>query len=55
MQMHRVPTDNFIVYCLIDEHVKTVTAVRIFYVDRDIEEIIGSNKQTKKVCRTLIE
>lgn len=44
MKMHQFPVDNFIVYYLVDDKVRTVTVARIFYDGRDIEEIINSNK-----------
>ena len=44
MKMHQFPIDNFIVYYLVDDKVRTVTVARIFYGGRDIEEIIDSKK-----------
>ena len=44
MKMHQFLVDNFIVYYLVDDKVRTVTVARIFYDGRDIEEIINSNK-----------
>ena len=44
MTMHQLPVDNFIVYYLVDDEQKVVTAVRVFYGGRDIEGIINSNK-----------
>ena len=44
MKMHQFLVDNFIVYYLVDDKVRTVTVARIFYGGRDIEEIINSNK-----------
>ena len=44
MKMHQFPVDNFIVYYLVDDKVRTVTVARIFYGGRDIEGIINSNK-----------
>ena len=41
MKMHQFPVDNFIVYYLVDEAKKMVTAVRIVYGGRDIEGITG--------------
>ena len=31
MKMHQFPVDNFIVYYLVDDKVRTVTVARIFY------------------------
>ena len=45
MKMHQFPVDNFIVYYLVDDKVRTVTVARIFYGGRDIEGIINLNKQ----------
>lgn len=44
MKMHQLRVDNFIVYYLVDDEKKVVTVVRVFYVGRDIEGIINSNK-----------
>ena len=44
MKMQQFPVDNFIVYYLVDDKVRTVTVARIFYGGRDIEGIINSNK-----------
>ena len=44
MKMHQLPVDNFIVYYLVDDKVRTVTVARIFYGGRDIEGIITLNK-----------
>ena len=41
MKIHQLPTDNFIIYYLIDDEELNVTVVRIFYGGRDIERIIN--------------
>ena len=42
MEMHRVPVDNFVVYYAIDDKIRTVTVIRIFYGGRDAEGIINA-------------
>ncbi|MGE9874914.1 type II toxin-antitoxin system RelE/ParE family toxin [Hornefia butyriciproducens] len=44
MKMHQFPINNFVVYYLVDDEERAVTVARIFYVGRDIEGIINSNK-----------
>ncbi len=42
--MHQLPVDNFIVYYLVDDKMRNVIVVRIFYSGRDIEDIINSEE-----------
>ena len=44
MRMHQLPIDNFILYYMVDDEARTVTAVRIFYAGREIEGIINKDK-----------
>ena len=39
MKMHQLLVDNFIVYYLVDDKVRTVTVARIFYGGRDIDNM----------------
>ena len=38
--MRRVPTDNYVIYCLVDKERRTVTVVRVFCGGRNVEETI---------------
>lgn len=40
MGIHRVPSDNFVVYYAVNDGSRTVTAIRIFYGIRNVEGII---------------
>ncbi len=41
MGVHSVPVDNFTIFYLVENKIKTVTIVRIFYSGRNIEGIIS--------------
>lgn len=45
MGVRKMPVKNFIVYYLPDKDAQTVKIVRIFYGGRDVEHIIGEEKE----------
>ena len=39
MKMHRLPIDNYIVFCFVDEQAMAVKIVRIVYGGRNLEDL----------------
>lgn len=44
MNMHKVPVDNFVVYYTVDDSLRTVTVIRIFYGGRNVEGIVNAEQ-----------
>lgn len=44
MGMYQLPVDDYVIYYLVDQELRTVTIVRIFYGGRDVESIIKSEE-----------
>jgi len=44
MNMHKVPVDNFVVYYAVNDDLRTVTVIRIFYGGRNVEGIINAEQ-----------
>lgn len=45
MSMRKFPTDNFIIYYMIEKNTLTVTIIRIVYKCRDIKNILNTDNK----------
>jgi len=44
MNMHKVPVDNFVIYYAVNDDLRAVTVIRIFYGGRNVEGIINAEQ-----------